>query len=430
MRLPAGYCFSASAQNFVIRDYWNLKAPAVLKLSSIEEYGEAFHEVFSEAVRCRLRTIPPIGSTLSGGLDSSAVVCVARKLLTGKTREPIHTVSLLGAHEARSDPAIPCIEEVIRGGGIVSHILTPEESPAYCVNLRQAIIQADDPFDIGEGYFSYIAFRIAKKCGIRVLMDGIDGDLIMPHQHYLAKLFRSMQWITLSSELAHFKKEFGELRLRNLLYHTLVPTMPNVFLGLRRLIGKPAIGSWSPDDIISKEFAYRMDVALRRERRCRTLWKASKDIETLHAWSFSSGLLPFVFESYDRKAGMEGVETRHPFADRRVIEFFLSLPLEMKLFAPREKMVMRAGLKGIVPKRVLWTKRLPFPDLPFLASLLAQHEYLLRDIKASLQSIDRYVNLPKVLQAKSEYSLKGSTEAAQVVWRVVNLAKWLEGKGL
>jgi asparagine synthase (glutamine-hydrolysing) len=429
-RLPAGHSLTVTAHQFAIRDYWNLQAPPELELSSMEEYGEAFRDVFVEAVRCRLRTIHPIGATLSGGLDSSAVVCVARDLLAQNLKEPLHTISLLDG-EGSMDPATPYIDEVIRGGGLVPHMLRSDQAPSCCRDIPEAMVQSDDPFDLGQGYFSRVVFAVAKAYGIKVLMDGIDGDLVMPHSHYLATLLRTLKWRVFGAELAAFSQEYGESRWRSFVNHALVPTMPSVYLGWRRLAGRRSFGSWSPDQLITKEFAHRMDVAGRREQRSRILWKASRNIGTLHAWSFSSGLLPFVFESYSRMAALAGVETRHPFSDRRVIDFFLSLPVLMKLSGPLEKMVMRTGLQGVVPKQVCWRKRLPHPDSAFLAPLLKQHAFLVDDIlERCLQPVGQYVNLQKTLDCYAEYRSNGSIEAGRTVWQVGNLAKWLDSKGL
>ena len=58
-RLPAGHSLTVGPGRFALRDYWDLKAPPVLKLGSLREYGEAFREIFVEAVRCRLRSSHP-----------------------------------------------------------------------------------------------------------------------------------------------------------------------------------------------------------------------------------------------------------------------------------------------------------------------------------------------------------------------------------
>ena len=69
--------------------YWKLEPDHELCLASDEAYAEGFREVFTEAVRCRLRSAYPPGVMLSGGLDSSSVACVARQLYTEQVDKPI-----------------------------------------------------------------------------------------------------------------------------------------------------------------------------------------------------------------------------------------------------------------------------------------------------------------------------------------------------
>ena len=74
--------------------YWKLEPCPTLKLKDNREYIESFKEVLAEAVDCRMRRIEPIGSHLSGGLDSSSITCVARDLLRKQGRnEQLHTFS-------------------------------------------------------------------------------------------------------------------------------------------------------------------------------------------------------------------------------------------------------------------------------------------------------------------------------------------------
>ena len=94
-------------------------------------------------------------------------------------------------------------------------------------------------------------------------------------------------------------------------------------------------------------------------------------------------------------AATMGVETRHPFSDRRVIEFFLSLPLEMKTYGPLPKRVIRAGMEGILPELVRSRTSFAHPGQAFQSSLLSRHSDFLQPaaFKQALGPVRRYVNL-------------------------------------
>src|SRR2546427_9053527 len=82
-----------SREGLRIEQYWALDPEREIRLKSDAEYAAAFREIFTDAVQCRLRSAFPVGSMLSGGLDSSSIVCVARELLRQNGGHPLHTFS-------------------------------------------------------------------------------------------------------------------------------------------------------------------------------------------------------------------------------------------------------------------------------------------------------------------------------------------------
>ena len=424
-RLPAGHSLSVGPGGFALRDYWDLKAPPVLKLGSSREYGEAFREIFLEAVRCRLRSTHPVGSTLSGGIDSSSVVCTIRELLAAELKEPLHTISLVDADESRCGET-PFIREVLRGGGLTPHIVRSDQvSP-----MTEQMTDSDEPFEIFTYFTNWFGFAAAKKAGVRVLLDGISGDHIIPPYTYLATLARSWQWNTLRRELSFGSREFGESRLSILRTHGLAPMMPGLFETWRRLRGRK-LRPYPEGSCINPDFALRMGIQERFELKRRKLWAASQNIGTLHSWSFTCGVLPFFFEHSGRLAATMGIEARHPFSDRRVIEFFLSLPLPMKTYSPLPKRVIREGMQGILPEMVRSRTLLADTGGAFMTSLLKQ-DPVLSVPELSNQALGPakgYVNLDAIKAEKDRVD-SGFPEAGDSVWQALNLALWLGSRRL
>ena len=94
-RLPPAHTMSIRDGGFQLRSYWEPNPSPDVKPSSDAEYAEQFKVIFIEAVRCRLRSVYPIGSMLSGGLDSSSVTCIARNLLQDSGKAPLPTFSAI-----------------------------------------------------------------------------------------------------------------------------------------------------------------------------------------------------------------------------------------------------------------------------------------------------------------------------------------------
>jgi len=424
-RLPAGHSLTVSPGRFALRDYWDLKAPPVLKLGSLREYGEAFREIFVEAVRCRLRSTHPVGSTLSGGIDSSSVVCTVRELLSADLKQPLHTISLVDADKSKCGET-PYIREVLRGGRLTPHIVRSDQlSP-----MSEQMADSDEPFEIFTYFTNWFGFAAARKAGVRVLLDGISGDHLIPPYTYLSTLLRSRQWKILRQELAFGSREFGESRFSILRTHGLAPMLPALFELWRRLRGrKPR--PHPEGSCINPEFALRTGVPERLELKRRKLWAASRDIGTLHAWSFTCGILPFFFEHSGRLAATLGVEARHPFSDRRVIEFFLSLPLHTKTYSPLPKRVIREGMLGILPEMVRSRTTLAHPGAAFMTSLLKQDPVLLvpQQFRQALGAAKAYVNLDAI-NVENDRSISGPRDAGDLVWQALNLALWLKSRHL
>src|SRR3989441_9917026 len=108
-----------SREGVRIEQYWALDPEREIRMKSDAEYAEGFRELFTEAVRCRLRSAFPVGSMLSGGLDSSSVTCTARKLLAQNGAGPLPTFSAI------FDEVVQCDERPFINAGFAQENLEP-----------------------------------------------------------------------------------------------------------------------------------------------------------------------------------------------------------------------------------------------------------------------------------------------------------------
>src|SRR5712691_8322034 len=126
-RLPPGHNIIVTEKGAHRHSYWALDPKRELRLKSDDQYSEAFREIFTDAVRCRLRSAFPVGSTLSGGLDSSSITCTARYLLASQRDGLLHTFSAifpdLPERERRKIDERPFVEAVVAMGGLIPHYI-------------------------------------------------------------------------------------------------------------------------------------------------------------------------------------------------------------------------------------------------------------------------------------------------------------------
>src|SRR2546425_12685608 len=127
-----------------MEQYWVLDPEREIRMKSDGEYAEAFREIFTEAVRCRLRSAFPVGSMLSGGLDSSSIVCVARKLLADDGGGKLHTFSAIFPDVPECDER-EYIEAVLGGHGVKPHYVRGGRLNPFA-DLDQVFHHEDQPF--------------------------------------------------------------------------------------------------------------------------------------------------------------------------------------------------------------------------------------------------------------------------------------------
>jgi asparagine synthase (glutamine-hydrolysing) len=173
-RLPPAHLKTADNKRIPVQPYWSLDPLRELKLSSDEEYAEAFRNLFKKSVHCRLRSAFPIGSMLSGGLDSSSIVCMARHLLSQNGGGKLHTFSAVFDDVPECDER-QFINTVLIQGGLEPHYIQADRiSPL--VDLDHVFYHQDEPFYAPNLFIDWRLCGAAQKHGIRVLLDGTDGD--------------------------------------------------------------------------------------------------------------------------------------------------------------------------------------------------------------------------------------------------------------
>src|SRR5579872_6431713 len=170
LRLPGGHVMVVGREKASVRQYWQLDYTRELRLGSDQEYVEGFLDVFTEAVRCRTRSAFPVGSALSGGLDSSSVACVARNLRPAGAR-PLDTFSLifpgLPKEDQRAIDERPEMQAVLDTGGFQPHFIQADQlSPIGDVDRMH--FHLDHANCAPNLYLHWAMYACAHTQGVRV----------------------------------------------------------------------------------------------------------------------------------------------------------------------------------------------------------------------------------------------------------------------
>jgi asparagine synthase (glutamine-hydrolysing) len=208
LRLPPASQIILSAEKIEIQSYWSLNQARELKFGSDQEYADKFREIFTEAVRCRLRSAVPLGTMLSGGLDSSSITCTARRIMTeNSNHEQLPTFSAI-FDEVKECDEQPYINAVLSQGGYKpNYIYGDKLSPL--TDIEKVLWHQDEPLYAFNLFLNMGLYDVAQKKGIRVILDGFDGDSTISHGvGYLRDLARQGKWFTLYREIKGYARNF------------------------------------------------------------------------------------------------------------------------------------------------------------------------------------------------------------------------------
>ncbi len=429
-RLPPGQSLTASRANVSVQRYWSLDSSKEIRYGSNREYTEAFLEIFTEAVNCRLRSPTKVGSMLSGGLDSSAIVGVATQLLSNSGIGPLHTFSAVSGDQANCAET-RSINSVLSGGGVQAHRVQCDHLGAFLEDLEYVPRHTDDPFD-NSIILPQIINVAARRQGVKVLLDGVDGDLVASHGlHYLTYLLRAGSWKTAVVEAlgsSYFYRRYYSPWA--LLYQSGRAAVPDRGRRLwRRLHKGKNLDATLENSIINKGFARRIGLGERLRMLCKNENKTSSStLREAHCRSLNSPYITVALERYDRVAAAYSVEPRHSLFDKRLVEFCFAVPWEQKVRHGWTKILLRRAMCGILPDNVRWRRGWEHLGPQFSGSLMKLRQRLVNNVlKDDLNKISEYINMDTLARVdRGQLSGEDSNESENIIWQVATLALFMK----
>jgi asparagine synthase (glutamine-hydrolysing) len=427
--LPAARAMTVSARGINVRRYWALDPSRTIRYDTDEEYEQAFRELFTEAVRCRLRSAFPVGITLSGGLDSSSVVCVARDLLRrGGTQTPLHTFSATYADVPQCDESA-YRSPILSGGDLIPHDVHPDRLSTL-TDVDEMLQCQEGPVPVPNMFMSRALFGAARETGVRVLLDGENGDDVVSHgAGCLTELLCGFKWRIFLRELNGFAQRVNVSRRRILWRNEMRPAFEDITpdpvrAAWRRLHRRPP----SPGDkgFLRPEFSEQIDWKTMHPDEARLpRYRPSTCARDWHCFGISHAFTQAILEALDKAAAAFSIELRHPFYDVRLIEFCLALPPEQKIKGSWPRSIARRALVSLLPPEICW--RLSKSNLApnFRHCLLTfDRERLERVLTASASPTDRYLDRRRLRQAYDDcVAGKGGDEF--MLWKMLILERWL-----
>ena len=418
-QLPAGHRleFDLGTRSLQIEKFYHLEFhPSIVEVDPQKEKEgmEKFLALFEDAVRLRLRSDVPVGSCLSGGLDSSAIVCMVRKRRRddpsfGFPGASNHFYTFTADFPGFSLSERVYAEEVVRHAGVQPHFVSPD-SRSLQNDLQDLLYVQEEPFGSLSIYAQYCVMREAHQRGIKVLLDGQGADEILAgyiQKHipiHLVSLLKNGLWRWLSWDWltpSYLLRALFLLLPRKAAYFYLVHANNRYFRGREKDVRAILLSYMAQEYEISS-----LNANLHQEFRVR---------------------LPRLLKYEDRNSMAFSVESRLPFLDYRLVEWTMRLPSCFKMHRGLNKYLLRESMKGILPEKVrLRRDKIGFaiPQDQWIGELSVMWKGLLQPKDVFLAE---YIDVRKVLQ-DWDVLLSHERYASRraILWRIVNLKLWHE----
>ena len=354
---------------------------------SFDEAARECHRLLSDSVRLMLRSDVPVGSCLSGGIDSSSVVCLAHRLLTAD--------GITGRQRTFSAvaPSTPIdergwIDEVVKATGVDAYFVTPAQADLAAAAARLAWHQ-DEPVSGTSVFAQWCVFELAAANGMKVMLDGQGADEAFAGYHsffapYLAGVIRDGRLADAWSEINALKRrhDVGVLRaLRG---------------AARSLMGAGDSGAVGVAALSHAQLTRRnLQMLLRFE---------------------------------DRNSMAHSIEARVPFLDHRLVEFALGLPDAFKLGGGVTKRVLREAMSGVLPDRIRdRVDKIAFetPESSWLTG--AHRDWFRAELAQAIDITNRFV--PASTLVRFDAMASGARPYDRGPWRAISFGQWMRTFG-
>ena len=418
-QLRPGEYLLVKNDKILIQSYWDIETKEV-RFKKESDYAERFFELLQDSIRLRLRSDVPIGTCLSGGLDSSSIVCLANRLMFDG-----HAIESQRAWERQKtfsscfdDPAYDerkYIELVIRQTGAERNYVFPKIE-ALCGDLPDLIWHQDEPFGSTSIYAQWNVMKLAKERGVTVLLDGQGADELLAgytpaFYHSFVQSLRKAHFIKLAKEIKAVKNtqamnpsQFS----RGMLGALLPPRARVMTLGML----KNGI-EWANEDF--------------RNHYLRPFTVPEKFQDGVNNYlyqAFRFVALPGLLQYEDRNSMAFSLEARLPFLDFRLVEYLFSLSSDQKITGGVSKAVFRNAMKGVLPEEIRnRNDKMGFatPEEIWFRTVLRRQIGEMIDSRSFAER--GYFDVEKVKKAFGQHC-EGKTNISFIIWRWVNLESW------
>ncbi len=352
---PPARLLTVTPSKTLVTRHWSFENISVPPAKSPSEHLENFRWHFERAVRRRIRSAYPVAVSVSGGLDSSSVFCVAETL---RRSSPSSVAPIVGVTQTypQASPAderhyIAAIERQF--GVKIVDVPAEASGPDSSRTTQLGIWHTELPLLDAQWNESHVFYQAVAATGSRVMLSGHPGDLVAGEQSHLVDLFNHFKFAELWARLREFPRWTTDFVpgfhtqqfLQDLLRYQKKWLPEVVVRTLRRLRARHHL---------SAPYNDRLRRLARQAEWCKSEPASSR--ATFHAQSLGSRMQSRVFltgfEENNKAVSAYGMEIAYPFADRDVLSFVMGVPPEVYSAGAVPRGIVRQALQSVLPSRI------------------------------------------------------------------------------
>ena len=345
---PSHYAlFDRKEMQLSINRYWDIDKQYTQAISE----KEAQHKIeflLKMSVSRRLRSDVPVGSSLSGGLDSSSIAFFINQMLSNKNgSDNFKTFSAIFPGFEKDESVF--IKEVSQQLKFKNFTVTPS-AEQLITDFEKLCFHQEEPFPSSSIFAQYKVFELAKANGVKVLLDGQGADEIMAGYHkyvhwYLQELVGRYKYFAARKEKQHLRKNNIPFKwgAKNIIA-MLLPFHAAITLEKKEY-----------KKIIHNTDLSKSMISNLQGREWESIYKptVTKLNDILYFNTMNNGLEELLRYA-DRNSMAHGVEVRLPFLNAELVEFIFSLPSKYKINQGYTKWLLRKAMENKLPDPIVW----------------------------------------------------------------------------
>jgi asparagine synthase (glutamine-hydrolysing) len=378
---------------------------------SEDEAAKRIRELFEDSVRYRLISDVPVGSCLSGGIDSSSIVYAMRKIID---RNKIKIFSMVFPGKKQDESSF--IDKVVADTRVEAHKVSPTSDDLQ-KDLGDLIWTQEEPFGSLSIYGQYKVMQLANKVGMKVLLDGQGSDetfagYFIYYKYYFFESLLSLQLSEARKTSRAMKNKINDMILFPAM--TVLSSLglsqgflKNLWLGkMRHLKG------------------------VKRFELSNPLLERGFDLNRALYSDLTGYSIPQLLRYEDKNSMRWSIESRVPFLDYRLVELALSLPSSYKIREATTKYILRRALKGLVSERILERKdkigfATPDGDWLMAPNFADMEKEILNSDTFRSRKYWKHEEVANLLNDNLGNGTKFKKDHMDALWRIINVELWL-----